>query len=69
MASASRAARARCSRCARTTCPSLVEDGQAFFRLAFYHAQELPERSYGQGGSHYQGQALELSKHFTRPTV
>jgi dCTP deaminase len=49
--------------------PFLVEDGQAFFRLAFYHAQELPERSYGQGGSHYQGQALELSKHFTRPTV
>lgn len=48
--------------------PFLVEDGQAFFRLAFYHAQEQPERHYGTSGSHYQGQALELSKHFVRPS-
>ncbi|MEZ5990546.1 MAG: 2'-deoxycytidine 5'-triphosphate deaminase [Planctomycetota bacterium] len=44
--------------------PFLVEDGQAFFRLQFYRAVEAPDRAYGAGGSHYQGQALKLSKHF-----
>ncbi len=44
--------------------PFLVEDGQAFFRLQFYHSLAVPDRSYGEGGSHYQGQALKLSKHF-----
>ena len=44
--------------------PFLVEDGQAFFRLQFYRSCETPDRAYGEGGSHYQGQALKLSKHF-----
>jgi len=46
--------------------PFLVEDGQAFFRLQFYHSLAEPELAYGEAGfgSHYQGQALKLSKHF-----
>ena len=49
--------------------PFLVEDGQAFFRLQFYRSLERPDRAYGEGGqgSHYQGQALQLSKHFRSP--
>jgi dCTP deaminase len=45
--------------------PFLVEDGQAFFKLDFFHCLDIPERLYGLDGSHYQGQALKLSKHFT----
>ncbi|HHI81179.1 MAG TPA: 2'-deoxycytidine 5'-triphosphate deaminase [Planctomycetes bacterium] len=44
--------------------PFLVEDGQAFFKLDFFDCLEVPDRLYGHGGSHYQGQALKLSKHF-----
>lgn len=46
--------------------PFVVEDGQAFFRLQFYRSCEAPDRAYGEDGqgSHYQGQALKLSKHF-----
>lgn len=44
--------------------PFLVEDGQAFFKLEFFHCLEVPNQLYGAGGSHYQGQALKLSKHF-----
>lgn len=46
--------------------PFLVEDGQAFFRLQFFRSLAVPDVAYGEGaqGSHYQGQALKLSKHF-----
>ncbi|MCA8974582.1 MAG: 2'-deoxycytidine 5'-triphosphate deaminase [Planctomycetes bacterium] len=46
--------------------PFLLEDGQVFFKLEFFRTQELPEIVYGDRrlSSHYQGQALQLSKHF-----
>ncbi len=49
--------------------PFLVEDGQPFFQLRFYRSLGIPENPYGTSGkgSHYQGQALKLSKHFRDP--
>ena len=46
--------------------PFLLEDGQVFFKLEFFRTQEDPEVVYGDRrlSSHYQGQALKLSKHF-----
>ncbi len=46
--------------------PFLLEDGQVFFKLEFFRTQERPQVLYGdrQLSSHYQGQALKLSKHF-----
>lgn len=46
--------------------PFLLEDAQVFFKLEFFRTQELPEVVYGDRrlSSHYQGQALKLSKHF-----
>jgi dCTP deaminase len=46
--------------------PFLVEDGQVFFKLEFFRTQQLPDVAYGEAqlSSHYQGQALKLSKHF-----
>ncbi|MEZ6038772.1 MAG: 2'-deoxycytidine 5'-triphosphate deaminase [Planctomycetota bacterium] len=46
--------------------PFLLEDGQVFFKLEFFRTQEPPEVVYGDRrlSSHYQGQALKLSKHF-----
>ncbi|HLU40657.1 MAG TPA: 2'-deoxycytidine 5'-triphosphate deaminase [Planctomycetota bacterium] len=46
--------------------PFLLEDGQVFFKLAFYRAAEEPEVAYGERGlgSHYARQGLRLSKHF-----
>ena len=46
--------------------PFLLEDGQVFFKLDFFRTQEHPEVVYGDQRlrSHYQGQALKLSKHF-----
>ena len=46
--------------------PFLLEDGQVFFKLEFFKTQEPPEVVYGDNrlSSHYQGQALKLSKHF-----
>jgi dCTP deaminase len=46
--------------------PFLLEDGQVFFKLEFFRTQELPSVVYGDRrlSSHYQGQALKLSKHF-----
>jgi dCTP deaminase len=46
--------------------PFLLEDGQVFFKLVFFRAQELPDVVYGDRrlGSHYQGQTLQLGKHF-----
>jgi dCTP deaminase len=46
--------------------PFLVEDGQVFFKLQFFRSLADPAIAYGDHGlgSHYQGQALKLSKHF-----
>ena len=46
--------------------PFLVEDGQVFFKLQFFQTDMDTEVAYGERGlqSHYQGQALRLSKHF-----
>src|SRR5687767_912323 len=46
--------------------PFLLEDGQVFFKLAFYASAADPEIAYGERGlgSHYQHQGLRLSKHF-----
>ncbi|MEY3162291.1 MAG: hypothetical protein RIT25_2282 [Planctomycetota bacterium] len=46
--------------------PFLLEDGQVFFKLAFFHTLADPEVAYGDRrlSSHYQGQGLKLSKHF-----
>ncbi|HEU4417591.1 MAG TPA: 2'-deoxycytidine 5'-triphosphate deaminase [Planctomycetota bacterium] len=46
--------------------PFLLEDGQVFFKLEFFRTQEKPTVVYGDRrlSSHYQGQALKLSKHF-----
>ena len=46
--------------------PFLLEDAQVFFKLEFFKTMELPEVVYGDRrlSSHYQGQALKLSKHF-----
>ena len=46
--------------------PFLLEDGQVFFKLQFYHSAQSPEVAYGERGlgSHYQDQGLRLSKHF-----
>src|ERR1700744_4541974 len=44
--------------------PFILEDGQTVARLVYEPLTEKPDRLYGQGGSHYQGQGLKLSKHF-----
>lgn len=46
--------------------PFLIEDGQVFFKLAFFRTLEEPDVVYGDRrlGSHYQGQGLKLGKHF-----
>ena len=46
--------------------PFLLEDAQAFFKLEFFRTLEEPDVVYGDKrlSSHYQSQALKLSKHF-----
>ena len=44
--------------------PFLLEDGQPVARLVFEPLTARPSRAYGEGGSHYQRQGLQLSKHF-----
>jgi dCTP deaminase len=44
--------------------PFLLEDGQTVARLVFEPLTERPNRLYGEDGSHYQRQGLQLSKHF-----
>jgi len=50
------------------TVPFLLEDGQDMGYLDHAHLTEPSARPYGaRVGSHYQGQGLRLSKHFTFP--
>ena len=45
--------------------PFILEHGQIIGRLVFERLTEVPAEAYGEGiGSHYQRQALKLSKHF-----
>jgi dCTP deaminase len=45
--------------------PFLLEHGQIMGRLRYERLMQVPDRLYGADlGSHYQGQALALSKHF-----
>ena len=45
--------------------PFLIEDGQLFCKLCLERTTVRPETIYGEGlASHYQGQALKLSKQF-----
>ncbi len=45
--------------------PFILEDGQIIGRLIYEPLASLPDQLYGQEiGSHYQSQALKLSKHF-----
>jgi dCTP deaminase len=45
--------------------PFILEDGQAIGRLIYEPLSAIPSQLYGQPiGSHYQAQALKLSKHF-----
>jgi dCTP deaminase len=45
--------------------PFILEDGQAMGRLIYEPLTALPAQLYGRDiGSHYQAQALKLSKHF-----
>ena len=45
--------------------PFLIEDGQLFCKLCLERTTVTPETMYGEGlASHYQGQALKLSKQF-----
>jgi dCTP deaminase len=44
--------------------PFLLEDGQTVARLVFQPLTQRPTRLYGENGSHYQRQGLQLSKHF-----
>lgn len=45
--------------------PFILEDGQPVGRLVFEPLTSAPRRLYGETGSHYQGQGLKLSKHFS----
>ena len=49
--------------------PFLVEDGQIFFRLRYFRAQERPRQLYGAGrsGASYQTQDLTLARTFQIP--
>jgi dCTP deaminase len=48
--------------------PFLLEHGQIMGRLRYERLTHVPDKLYGADlGSHYQGQALTLSKHFRRP--
>jgi dCTP deaminase len=45
--------------------PFILDDGQIVGRLVYEHMLSRPDTLYGAGlKSHYQGQALKLSKHF-----
>ena len=46
--------------------PFLLRHGQPVAKLVFEPMSAVPDVLYGQGGSHYQSQGLQLSKHFKR---
>ncbi len=48
--------------------PFILEDGQPVGRLVYEPMAAIPARLYGGTGSHYQGQGLRLSKHFSQDT-
>ena len=45
--------------------PFVIEDGQPVGKLVYEAMAARPKGLYGNVGSHYQGQGLKLSKHFT----
>lgn len=45
--------------------PFILEDGQPVGKLVYEPMTAKPQALYGAVGSHYQGQGLRLSKHFT----
>ncbi|MEM1106378.1 MAG: 2'-deoxycytidine 5'-triphosphate deaminase [Pseudomonadota bacterium] len=45
--------------------PFIIEDGQPVGKLVFEPMARRPKTPYGAAGSHYQGQGLRLSKHFS----
>ncbi len=45
--------------------PFILEHGQAIAKLIYEPMLSEPEKVYGAQGSHYQGQGLKLSKHFS----
>ena len=49
--------------------PFLVEDGQVFFRLRYFHLAGSPRNGYGDGrnGPSYRGQDLTLARAFRPP--
>ncbi|MBI1970352.1 2'-deoxycytidine 5'-triphosphate deaminase [Candidatus Woesearchaeota archaeon] len=44
--------------------PMEIIDGQIFVKMVFEQMLDIPDKVYGEEGSHYQNQALRLSKHF-----
>ncbi|KAF0184690.1 MAG: dCTP deaminase [Hyphomonadaceae bacterium] len=46
--------------------PFVLEHGQPVARLVYENLAAVPNRFYGESGSHYQGQGLKLSKLFNR---
>ena len=44
--------------------PFVLEDGQPVAKLIYEPMIDKPAALYGKTGSHYQGQGLQLSKHF-----
>ena len=49
--------------------PFLIEDGQIFFSLRYFHASGVPDKLYGQGrsGDSYRNQDLQLARTFRKP--
>lgn len=46
--------------------PFIIEDGQPVGKLVYEAMTAKPKSLYGANGSHYQGQGLRLSKHFSQ---
>ena len=46
--------------------PFLLRHGQPVAKLIYEPMTDIPQTLYGDGGSHYQSQGLQLSKHFKR---
>ena len=46
--------------------PFILEHGQPVAKLVYEAMESTPKALYGSSGSHYQGQGLKLSKHFSQ---